>query len=83
MKILEKDQFNVKSEEQVVKVVMRWVEADAERQQFIAQILGVIRLGNLQIKSLLELENWPPGKIWSLKFSICNFNLKTRVNCIT
>ena len=74
MKILEKDQFNVKSEEQVVKVVMRWVEADAERQQFIAQILGVIRLGNLQIKSLLELENWPPGKIWSLK---------TRVTCIT
>ena len=61
MKILEKDQFNVKSEEQVVKVVRRWVEADPERSLFISQILEVIRLGNLEIKSLLELEDWKPG----------------------
>merc|ERR1711970_236334 len=69
MKILEKDQFNVKSEEQVVKVVRRWVEADPERSLFISQILEVIRLGNLEIKSLLELEDWKPvaGNIAALR----------------
>ena len=51
----------MKSEEQVVEVVRRWVDADQSRRAHISEILEVIRLGNLEIKSLLELEMWRPG----------------------
>jgi len=60
IKILEKDQFNVKNEEQVLELVQTWIRAKPEenRQNFMPRILDVIRLENLSIKCLLDLEKF-------------------------
>ena len=64
IKILEKDQFNVKNEEQVLELVQTWIRAKPEenRQNFMPRILDVIRLENLSIKCLLDLEKFEAGK---------------------
>ena len=63
IKILEKDQFNVKNEEQVLELVQTWIRAKPEenRQNFMPRILDVIRLENLSIKCLLDLEKFEAG----------------------
>ena len=58
--ILSSDQFNVKNEEEVVKFVRCWVEHEKKREAHISALLDVIRLDQLPITTLLELEQWEP-----------------------
>ena len=60
--ILGSDQFNVKTEDEVVKFVKQWVDHMPQREQYIPQLLNVIRLEQLPIETLLDFERWPPGK---------------------
>ena len=72
--ILSNDNFNVQSEEEVVSFVKKWVEFDSHREEFIPQLLDVIRLTQLPVASLRELENWVPGE-FSLTKIVQNFLL--------
>jgi len=58
--ILSSDQFNVKNEDEVVKFVKCWVEHIPGRERHIPELLDVIRLDQLPINTLLELEQWEP-----------------------
>ena len=65
--ILSSDQFNVKNEEEVVKFVKCWVEHIPGRERHIPELLDVIRLDQLPINTLLELEQWEPGKVEKIR----------------
>ena len=64
--ILGSDQFNVKTEDEVVKFVKQWVDHMPQREQYIPQLLNVIRLEQLPIETLLDFERWPPGKFLTM-----------------
>ena len=64
--ILGSDQFNVKTEDEVVKFVKQWVDHMPQREQYIPQLLNVIRLEQLPIETLLDFERWPPGKFLAI-----------------
>ena len=62
LRILETNKLNVKNEEIVIRIVIRWIETEKIRNKFLPGLLRAVRLEQLAIESMLTLENWEPGK---------------------
>ena len=88
IRILETNELNVKSEVIVVEMVKNWLNTDTEnRIEHLETLLRAVRLDQLSLAELLELEKTPPfnNSIQAIKMisETKNFHLATGNNQIS